>query len=246
MNKTTGASLLACALLLAGCGGEDGKGASTANLQAPLTQIPAPNNGNWAEVATRTPEGGTRIGNPDAPVKLVEYGSLTCPACKAFSDTGTEALRDRYVRSGQVSWEFRHFIIHGAPDVALALLSDCQPPTAFFRTIENIYDEQSEILDRIDEQEQQSFQSLPPEQLLVPVARAMELNTFFAQRGLPEARFNQCLGNQQAVQRLADNSNRARTQDRVEGTPTFIVNGEKINVVSWADLEPVLRQRIGN
>ena len=245
MKKVTGAGLAAIALLLAGCGGEGGNGSSNVNLQAPLQQIPAPNNGDWTQVVNATPEGGIRMGNPDAPVKLVEYGSLTCPACKAFSDTGTQPLRDTYVRSGQVSWEFRHLIIHGAADVALALLANCQPPGAFFSTVEDIYEEQPQILNSFPEAEQQQIATLPPEQQVAAAAQAMELGGFFARRGLPEARQSQCLGDAQAVQRLADTTNRAFNQENVRGTPTFILNGEQLNVSDWRSLEPLLRQRIG-
>ena len=89
------------------------------------------------------------------------------------------------------------------------------------------------------------MQALPPEQTVVPVAEAMDLHTFFAQRGIPQARFNQCLTDQAAVQRLADITNRAMTSEGVPGTPTFFINGEMLSVSSWSDLEPLLRQRIG-
>ena len=245
MRYSTGAALAGALLLLAACGGETANNSASVNAQGPLAQIPAPNNGDWTQVVSRTPEGGTRVGNPEAPVKLVEYGSLTCPACKAFSDTGTRPLLDTYVRSGQVSWEFRHLIIHGAADAALALLADCQPPAAFFPTIEDIYEEQSEIVNGFEDAEQQQVASLPPEQQIAATARAMELGAFFSRRGLAEARQNQCLADQQAVQRLADNTNRANTQEGVTGTPTFFINGERLNVSNWPSLEPLLRQRIG-
>ncbi|MEA3041775.1 MAG: hypothetical protein QOC65_1264 [Sphingomonadales bacterium] len=240
--KTVTGTAIAALLLLAGC---DGNGAADVNAQGPLTQIPAPNGGDWTQVVSRTPEGGTRIGNPNAPAKLVEYGSLTCPACKAFSDTATQQLRDTYVRSGQVSWEFRHLIIHGAADVVLAMLSDCQPQTAFFRTIEDVYEQQPDILDNFEESEQQQIGAMPQDQQIAAAARAMEVGPFFAQRGLPEARQNQCLANRQAVQQLADNTNRAFSQENVTGTPTFFLNGEKLNVSNWPSLEPLLRERIG-
>jgi len=243
MKTMIGAALAAFSILLAGCG--DGDGAASVNSQGPLTQIPAPNNGDWTQVVSRTPEGGTRIGNPDAPVKLVEYGSLTCPACKAFSDTATQSLRDTYVRSGQVSWEFRHLIIHGAADVVLAMLSDCQPQAAFFRTIEDLYEQQSEIVGRFEESEQRQIGAMPANQQIPAAARAMEVAGFFAQRGLPEGRQNQCLANQQAIQQLADGTNRAFSQEGVAGTPTFFLNGEKLDVSNWRDLEPLLRERIG-
>jgi protein-disulfide isomerase len=243
MKTVTGAALAAALLLLAGC--EGGNEAASANTQGPLTQIPAPNGGDWTQVVSRTPEGGTRVGNPNAPVKLVEYGSLTCPACKAFSDTGTQPLRDTYVRSGQVSWEFRHLIIHGVADVVLAMLSDCQPQTAFFRTIEDVYEQQPDILDNFEESEQRQIGAMPQDQQIAAAARAMEVGPFFAQRGLPEGRQNQCLANRQAVQQLADSTNRAFSQENVTGTPTFFLNGEKLNVSNWPSLEPLLRERIG-
>ncbi|HEX8364996.1 MAG TPA: thioredoxin domain-containing protein [Allosphingosinicella sp.] len=243
MKTVTGAALAAFSLMLAGCG--DGDGAANVSSQGPIPQIAAPNNGDWTQVVSRTPEGGTRIGNPNAPVKLVEYGSLTCPACKAFSDTATQSLRDTYVRSGQVSWEFRHLIIHGAADVVLAMLSDCQPQSAFFRTIEDLYEQQPEIVSRFEESEQRQIGAMPADQQVAAAARAMEVGGFFAQRGLPEGRQNQCLANQQAIQQLADSTNRAFSQEGVAGTPTFFLNGDKLDVSNWRDLEPLLRDRIG-
>lgn len=244
MKIRPGVALAALALTLAACGDSDGDlNTAAAVSNTPLTQIPAPNNGNWAEVVTRTPQ-GTTVGNPDAPVKLVEYASMTCPACQAFTATGAQPLLETYVRSGQVSWEYRHLIIHGGPDVVLAMLSDCQPEGAFFRTVEQIFAQQQEILGNLDQEEQQRLQSLPPEQQLGPLARAMELDSFFARRGMPEARFNQCLSNLPAAQQLADNLNSAATEG-VTGTPTFFINGERQDAASWAQLEPRLRAAIG-
>jgi protein-disulfide isomerase len=249
MKIRTSLAALALGLAAAGCGGggdDDGNlAAAAANNAAPLPQVPAPNNGDWTQVVSRTSQGGALMGNPDAPVKLVEYGSLTCPVCRAFSQAGTQSLRDRYVRSGQVSWEFRHLVVHGGPDVVLAMLADCQPLPAFFRTVEQIYDQQTDIMNQLDQTEEQQIQSLPPEQQLAPLARAMDLDSFFARRGMPETRFTQCLGNLQAAQRLAEAANHAFTEEGVRGTPTFFINGEVQEAASWAELEPRLRTAIG-
>ena len=234
------------ALALTGCsrGSGDANATNQAAAQAPIPQIPAPNNGNWAEVASRTPEGGTRIGNPNAPVKLIEYGSPTCPACQAFAATGTRPLIDTYVRSGQVSWEFRPLVIHGGPDVVLSMLMECQPEAAFFGTLEQVYAQQRELLANLDEAEQRQLSALPPDQQLQPLARAMALDTFFARRGMPEQRFTQCLSNAAAAQQLAANMNRALTEG-VTGTPTFVLNGEKLEANTWDLIEPRLRAAIG-
>ncbi len=245
MKKTQiSAAALALALVLTGCGGDEANNAGGAVSNAPLTQIPAPNNGDWREVVSQTEAGGFLMGNPDAPVKLVEYASLTCPHCATFSIQGGPALRDNYVRSGQVSYEFRNFLL-GPHDAALSTLARCQPPSAFFRTIEQIFEQQGELLERLDDSEIERIQQLPPEQQLAPLARALELDTFFARRGMPESRFAQCLGDTQGIQRLTDMTNRASGEEGVTGTPTFFINGSQQEVNTWSDLEPRLRTAIG-
>jgi protein-disulfide isomerase len=73
----------------------------------------------------------------------------------------------------------------------------------------------------------------------------MELDTFFARRGMNETRFNECLADRAAVQRLTDNTNRAMSELQVQGTPTFFINGEKQDVGEWGALQPRLRAAIG-
>ena len=246
MKAQFGIAVSALALLLAGCGSGSDLNAAANQTAAPLQQIAPPAGGDWTQMVSQTPEGGYRIGNPNAPVKLVEYASLTCPHCRSFSAEATEALRDTYVRSGQVSWEFRNFLL-GAPDVALSLLARCQPDAAFFRTVEQIYAQQSEFIAAIDESEAQRIGALPPEQQIPPLARAMDLESFFARRGMPAARFNQCVGNQAAVRQLTDLTNQAAAPgpNQVTGTPTFFINGERADADTWARLEPILRGAIG-
>jgi protein-disulfide isomerase len=245
MKARTGLGAIALVLALAACGGGGNSlDEAAANSNAPLTQIAAPNNGDWREAVTQT-ENGFLMGNPDAPVKLVEYASLACPHCAAFSEESA-ALRDTYVRSGQVSWEFRHFLLN-APDVAFTTLARCQPPAAFFATIEQMFRQQRQFFEAIDEAEGTRIGAMPPEQQAEPLARAMDLDTFFARRGMPEARFSQCLTNRAGIQQITDMTNRALTEQQVTGTPTFFINGEKqdVSVANWATLEPRLRAAIG-
>ena len=71
-------------VLLAACSGGGGDGNSSQAAKGPA--IAAPAGANWTETVARTPEGGFRMGNPNAPVKLVEYGARTCPTCGASLD----------------------------------------------------------------------------------------------------------------------------------------------------------------
>jgi hypothetical protein len=58
--------------------------------------------GQWRLVERRhpDPEGGFAMGNPNAKVKLIEFGSLTCSHCAEFEEQGGQALIDNYVKKG--------------------------------------------------------------------------------------------------------------------------------------------------
>jgi protein-disulfide isomerase len=241
-------TLSAAALALAGCsGGSGNNAAATANSAAPLTQIPAPNHGDWTETVSATPRGGYLMGNPNAPVKLIEYGSISCPVCARFANEGAQALTNRYVRSGQVSWEFRPFLIH-AQDPGVFLLLRCAGPQPFFRLAEQLYATQPEWAGRAENmpaEQAQQMQNMDPHAQAAAMVRVMGIDQFFRQRGLSEARINSCIADDAALQQLGEISRRATSEDNVQGTPTFIVNGDKLDASDWASLEARLRSALG-
>ena len=67
-------SAVPLALGLAACQDEAAEGPPRGE---PIAAIAAPAGQSWVETAAETPEGGFRIGNPEAPLKLVEYASRT-------------------------------------------------------------------------------------------------------------------------------------------------------------------------
>ena len=87
------------ALLATACNAEKGT-ATSSEAEVAAKPVPAPNNGDWSTVVTKTAEGGFVMGNPNAKVKLVEFGSLTCPHCAEFEHQGGQALVD-----STASWE---------------------------------------------------------------------------------------------------------------------------------------------
>ena len=113
------------ALTLAACG-SDAEGPIKGE---PIAPIAAPAGQSWIETAAETPEGGFVIGNPNAPLKLVEYASHTCSHCAAFSQEGAAKL-DEYVAKGTVSYEIRNQI-HDPIDLTIALLARCGTPASF-------------------------------------------------------------------------------------------------------------------
>lgn len=69
---------------------------------------------------TAVPQDGAVLGDPDAPVRLVEYADLQCPACRAYAEQALPGLVADYVRPGRVAIEFRHFPILGPDSVTAA------------------------------------------------------------------------------------------------------------------------------
>ncbi|MES2057729.1 MAG: thioredoxin domain-containing protein [Pseudomonadota bacterium] len=230
-------------IALAGCG----SGNSTGNLSAPATPIAAiaaPAGQNWAETTALTAEGGYRLGNPNAPIKLVEYGSRTCPTCGQFGREGMEPLIKNYVSTGKVSYEFRDFLVHGAPDLAAALLGTCGGPQPFFPLLEQMYQNQTTYLDKLQKmspEAQAKFPSMKPNQVATALAEQMGLIEFVKQRGIPEDKARACLNDQAKLEAAAKLSDDATSSGKVTGTPTFLVNDQKVDAVAWSQLEPILK-----
>lgn len=233
------------AFALAGCNGGGGNSSDAANAStnAPLPQIAAPNNGDWTQVVEETAENGYRMGNPDAPVKLLEYASITCHVCAEFSETAHAELVNDFVKSGQVSWEYRPYPIFPT-DPGLFMLLRCQGPGPFFGLAEQLYATQREWVQRSQGANAQQIESLPIGQRPAAWVQATQLDQFFRQRGLPQGRMDQCLANQEELQRLV-RSKELGDREGVTGTPSFFINGERVQVTAWSALKPLLRQAVG-
>ncbi|HEX8400567.1 MAG TPA: thioredoxin domain-containing protein [Allosphingosinicella sp.] len=244
----TGAAL-GLALVLAGCGENGAGGPGQASPSAPVAAVPPPAGQSWSDIVTATPEGGFMMGNPNAAVKLVEFASLTCHVCAEFSEQGEQPLIERYVETGKVSFEIRNFIRDPA-DLAAALLARCNGPAAFFKLADQMYAAQDEWLGKLQQMtpaQQQSLQSLPPQQTVAVLAQQAGLIDFVRVRGVPTQKAQQCLANEAELNRLVQMQQKA-TQDmpNFAGTPTFTINGEMVqNAAAWVALEPRLKAAVG-
>lgn len=244
MNKSAIAAVSAL-LALAACDKPAGEDVAGSNKTAPMA---APNGSDWTETVSITADGGYLMGNPDAPVKLVEYASLTCPHCRDFSRDASGPLRDNYIRSGKVSWEFRSFALNPI-DVSASLLAMCQGPAPFFKLVEQVYAEQDKWVlpfQKLSADQQNQLAVLPPDQQFLGLARLGGLDGFFRVRGLPAAKAEACLTDKAMIDRIVSVRERGMKQDNVEGTPTFFINGTKVDQApTWTALEPELKKVIG-
>lgn len=243
------ASLLA----LSACN-SDKAGDSNAAASQPVAAVQPPANGDWSTVVTQTTAGGFMMGNPEAPVTVVEYGSYTCPHCAEFDETGLQPLINNYVKSGKVAFEMRNFV-RDPLDMAAALIARCNGAQGFFPLSRAIFANQQDwmtSLQQVPQQQLQALQALPPEQQLPEIAKLAGFQQFAAARGVPEAKANQCLSDQQATTQLVQTTGDATSQyPEFPGTPTFILNGKmtegpKPGESIWAALEQDIKEALGS
>jgi protein-disulfide isomerase len=228
---------------LAGCGGGSGDTAG-GNAATPVAGTPAPAGKNWAETVVKTPEGGYLMGNADAPIKLVEYGSRTCPTCGAFGREGMPKLVEQYVSTGKVSFEYRDFMVHGAPDLAAGLLGGCAGAEPFFPILEQMFQNQEAYLQKqmaATPAFQASLQGKAPGQIATAWAEQLGLIDFVKQRGVPEAQARACLADTAAIDALVKITDEGAASGKVTGTPSFLINGERAEATGWSQLEPLLK-----
>jgi protein-disulfide isomerase len=231
------------ALTLGACGDDAEEGAPSGE---PVAAVPAPAGQQWVDVVAITPEHGWRVGNPTAPIKLVEYGSVTCPACAAFSVGGMEQLRDKYVNSGRVSYELRSVVIHGAIDLVITRLLECAPKEAVHPLAEQLWSNNAAVLNAAQANQAgiEQAMALPENQRFIGFAEQAQLLDFFAARGISTDQARACLADVGAIQALATRMQAQSEKDEITGTPTFFLNGSRLDGISWADVEPAL-QRAG-
>jgi protein-disulfide isomerase len=235
------------ALLLAGCGADKPAETATGGSAAAPEAVPSPGGVPWTEVTEATPEGGFRMGNPDAKVKLLEFASLTCPHCREFHEAAMPTLKSKYIASGQVSYEFRNFVLNG-PDYAASLLVRCQGAPAFFGLLNAFFNDQSSWIEpftQLTPAQSEAIGALPQDRQMAALAEAGALDSYVRTRGIPKAKFDQCLADADAIKTVADLRSQATDTYKLTGTPGFVINGKtQEGVYDWASLEPRLQSAL--
>jgi len=235
----------AAVLALAGCHKENNSGSSgaVANSTVTITQANPPPGGTWADVVNATSD-GFLMGNPNAKVKLVEIASLGCPYCKRFDDEGAPHLVD-YVKTGQMSWEFRPYLIHGPADMAANLIARCNGPKSFFPLMLAMYKDQSVWMGKVEAAPQdklEQIQNLPTNQVFAAMASLAGLQDWAAARGVPQAKSAQCLSDQKMIDHEVQVTTNVNNQyPDFKGTPSFVLNGQLLtDTGTWEKLKPQL------
>lgn len=245
------AMLSGALLVLAACGEQQSADSATASKpaaapgagKAAASAQPA----DWTKVYAATPEGGFRIGNPDAPVKLIEYASLTCPHCRDFHKAAHDKLVNTYVAGGRVSYEYRNFVLNG-PDLAMSVLARCEGKDAFFPLLDSVYGTQDQWIQPFingTPADQEKIRAMPADRQLLGIADQGGLDRFYKLRGMPRAKYEACLTNKANVDQLQKMRDEGIKKFNVSGTPSFVMNGEPLSGMrGWPDVEAAIESRL--
>lgn len=230
--------LLAAPLALAAC--DKGADAPAAGeTAAPVAAVAPPAGTQWADKVTLTEQGGYLMGNPDAPIKLVEFGALSCSHCADFAKESFAELRDDYVNSGKVSYELRYFMLNPL-DMPLTLLATCSTPEASIALAEQMWANQPAFfagLQNASDADKAKIEGLPLNQRFVALGQTMGVTDFVASRGIAGEQAQACLSDTAKAEKLAAQTQAASKEFQIEGTPTFLLQGEKLSAMSWADMK---------
>lgn len=191
--------LAAGAVSLTGCaGGGSRQRAQTGPLNADGTPV-------LAELLKPGPLGEKSLGNPGAPVTIIEYASLTCPFCHKFHLTTYPRVKKELIDTGKVHYIVREFPI-GRSAGAAAIITRCAPAKDYFV----LYDK------FLTQQKVWVSQEVRPD-AIYKVA---------SQTGMTRQAFDACMNNKEIEEGLRTVKQRGRELG-VSGTPTFFVNGKK-------------------
>ena len=148
------------------------------------------------------------LGPANAAVTIIEYASLTCPHCADFNRDVFPKLKAEYIDTGKVHYVFREFP-RDIKDAAGSMLArsiagdDCGK---YFAVIDILFKQQNELLEKTTE-------------TLTRIGR---------QAGLSQQAVEACLKDQALLDKLTADRKFAIEVLKIEGTPTFFINGEML------------------
>lgn len=145
------------------------------------------------------------LGDPDAPVTMLAFESLSCPHCATFHAEAWPKIKEQYVDTGKVKYVYRDFPTNDAAVVA-AMVARCVKPDRYFGMIELLYRTQDSWLG-----------SNNPQAALAQTARL---------GGLTEQEFEQCLNNEALYRSIQGGAQEASQEYGISSTPTFVI-GER-------------------
>ena len=147
------------------------------------------------------------LGNPDAPVTLIEYASLTCPHCASFAKETLPGVKKEYVETGKVKLIYRDFPLDNLA-LRASMMARCAPKERYFGLVETLFATQGNWARSAD-----------------PSAALQRLGSVV---GLNAENYEACVNNREIFEGIVAMREKAEKEHKVKSTPTFIVDGRMV------------------
>ena len=152
-----------------------------------------------AEVGERS------IGDPDAPVTIIEYSSLSCPHCASFHTDVLPGLKERYIDTGKVRLVFRDFPLNESA-VDAAVIAHCAGPDRYAGFLDVLF------------QTQESWSTTSDHRTALKQLGKLG--------GLTDEQMETCLADETMVNKILQTRLDGQNEHKVQSTPTFVIGGQ--------------------
>lgn len=183
----------------------------TKTLNLPAGAAPTiPSSTKSSDPAVEEMMGVRKLGQDSAPIKVVEYSSLTCGHCAAFHKEDFPKIKEQYIDTGKVQFIFKEFPLN-KPALDASKVLRCMAPDKFAPFQFMLF----------QEQEKWAYQT----DYLTPLKQNAKL------AGLSEQTIESCLNNKELENRIVGDMKAGTDEYKIQSTPTFILNnGAKVIV----------------
>lgn len=152
------------------------------------------------------------LGDPNAPITIYDYSSLTCPHCAAFHTETLPELKEQYIDTGKAKLVYRDFPFD-AVGLRAAMLARCSPPERYYG-----------FLDVLFRSQQSWSRAQDPMQTLAQTGKLA---------GVSQQAFEACMANQELVDGILKRRLEAEQRFEINSTPSFvIVGGDQQEIVA--------------
>ncbi len=175
------------------------------------------------------------LGDPDAPLTVIEYASVTCPHCATFHETIFPIIKENYIDTGKVRFVFREFPTAPAElSVVGSMLARCAADRggvdAYYLVLGALFKTQGDPREGTG----WIFSESPRAELIKIVSQA----------GMDEAAFDECVRRQELIDLINENVETASQKHNVRSTPSFIVGGQLRHFNSAEDFSAAIDEAL--
>jgi len=160
-----------------------------------------------ADLGKQGPLGDVVMGDANAPVTIIEYASMTCSHCANFHTTTYPEMKKKYIDTGKVKYILREFPLDPLAAAGF-MLARCSGGDKYYPIVEMLFQKQGDWVTQ---------NPIPP---LLALAK---------QAGFTQESFESCLKDQKILEAIESVRTYGAEKLGVNSTPTFFINGKKIN-----------------